>query len=335
LGVRYVLEGSVRRVGDQVRINAQLIDAETDSHRWAERFDRSVGDLFALQDEIVSRIAIALSVEMVVAEAARPAENPDAMDCILRGRAALAKPLSAESRNEAIEWFEQALSLAPSSAEAQAFMASALASRVIDVFPGSSDADTDRAESLARRAVGASPRSARAHLAMANVLRAQRRYAEAISEYEAALALNRNLVGALADIGRLKIYVGPIDDAIPFQEQAIRLSPRDRSIWNWYFRIGEAHLLQSRLNEAIAWLEKARNAAPAVWFLHFYLAAAYALSGRPESARAELGVAKGLQGAAFKGNVARLAGLFAPAPEIRTRFEAIIRAGLSARMPEE
>jgi TolB-like protein len=335
LGVRYVLEGSVRRVGDQVRINAQLIDGETDSHRWAERFDRSVGDLFALQDEIVSRIAIALNVEMVVAEAARPAENPDAMDCMLRGRAALAKPLSVESRNEAIEWFERALSLAPSSAEAQAFMASALACRVIDVLPGSSDADTDRAERLARQAVAASPRSARAHSAMAQVLRAQRRYAEAISEYEAALALNRNLVGALADIGRLKIYVGPIDDAIPFQEQAIRLSPRDPSIWNWYFRIGEAHLLQSRLNEAIAWLEKARNAAPAVWFLHFYLAAAYVLSGRPELARAELGVAKGLQGAAFESSVARLGGHFAPAPEIRTRFEAIIRAGLSARMPEE
>jgi adenylate cyclase len=335
LGVRYVLEGSVRRIGDRVRINAQLIDTETDSHRWAERFDRSVGDLFALQDEIVSRIAIALNVEMVVAEAARPAGNPDAMDCILRGRAALAKPLSVESRNDAIKWFERALSLAPSSTEAQAFMASALAGRVIDVFPGSSDADTDRAERLARQAVAASPRSATAHVAMADVLRAQRRYAEAISEYEAALALNRNLVRALADIGRLKIYVGPIDDAIPFQEQAIRLSPRDPSIWNWYFRIGEAHLLQSRLNEAIAWLEKARNAAPAVWFLHFYLAAAYVLSGCPESARAALGVAERLQGAAFEGNVARLAGLFAPAPEIRTRFEAIIRAGLSARTPEE
>jgi len=335
LGVRYVLEGSVRRIGDRIRINAQLIDAETDSHRWAERFDRSVGDLLALQDEIVSRIAIALNVEMVVAEAARPAENPDAIDCILRGRAAMAKPLSVESSDEAIEWFERALSLAPSSAEAQAWMAGALSGRVIDVLPGSSDADTDRAERLARQAVAASPRSARAHVAMANVLRAQRRYAEAISEYEAALALNRNLVGALACIGRLKIYVGPIDDAIRFQEQAIRLSPRDPSIWNWYFRIGEAHLLQSRLNEAIEWLKKARNAAPAVWFLHFYLAAAYVLSGRPELARAELGVAKGLQGAAFEGNVTRLAGLFAPAPEIRTRFEAIIRAGLSARMPEE
>ena len=335
LGVRYVLEGSVRVVGNQVRVNAQLIDAETDSHRWAERFDRSVGDLFVLQDEIVSRVAIALAVEMVVAEAARPVESPDVVDCILRGRAALAKPRSVESSNEAIEWFERALSLAPSSAEALACMANTLAMGVIDVLPSSSEADTDRAERFARQAVAASPRSARARFAMAQVLRAQRRYAEAIPEYEAALSLDRNLVGALANIGRLKIYVGPIDDAIPLQEQAIRLSPRDRGIWNWYFRIGEAHLLQSRLNEAIAWLEKARIAAPGVWFLHFYLAAAYALSGSSELARAALGVAKGLEGADFERNVVRPGGHFAPAPEIRTRFEAIYRAGLSAGMTQE
>jgi TolB-like protein len=335
LGVRYVLEGSVRLAGNQVRINAQLIDAETDSHRWAERFDRSVGDLFVLQDEIVSRIATALALEMVVAEAARPVENPDVVDCILRGRAALAKPRSVESSNEAIEWFERALSLAPTSAEALACMANTLAMGVIDVLPGSSEADTDRAERFARQAVVASPRSARAHFAMANVLRAQRRYAEAISEFEAALMIDCNLVGALANIGRLKIYVGPIDDAIPLQEQAIRLSPRDRWVWNWYFRIGEAHLLQSRLNEAVAWLEKARIAAPAVWFLHFYLAAAYALNGCSESARAALGVAKELQGAALETNVARLGGHFAPTPEIRTRFEAIYQAGLSAAKTQE
>src|SRR5262249_34236521 len=156
---------------------------------------------------------IALNVEIAVAEAARPTENPDAIDCILRGRAALAKPYSVESSNEAVKWFERALSLAPSSTEAQAGMASTLARHMINVLPRSSDADTDRAARLARQAIAGSPRSAGGHVAMANVLRAQRRYAGAISEYEAALALNRNLVGALADIGRLKIYVGPIDDA--------------------------------------------------------------------------------------------------------------------------
>ena len=94
LGVRYVLEGSVRRSGNQVRVNAQLIDAETDAHLWAERFDRDTGDLFALQNEITSRIAVALDLELVAAEAARPTEHPDALDYILRGRAAMLKPPS-------------------------------------------------------------------------------------------------------------------------------------------------------------------------------------------------------------------------------------------------
>jgi hypothetical protein len=95
--VRYVLEGSVRRSGNRVRVNAQLIDAETDVHMWAERFDGDTGDLFAVQDEITSRIAVALDLELVGAEAARPTEHPDALDYILRGRAARLK-LSSRAR---------------------------------------------------------------------------------------------------------------------------------------------------------------------------------------------------------------------------------------------
>src|SRR5215469_14810632 len=94
LCVRYVLEGSVRRSGNQVRVNAQLIDAETDAHLWAERFDGNAADLFALQDEITSRIAVALNLELLSAEAARPTERPDVLEYILRGRAAWNKPPS-------------------------------------------------------------------------------------------------------------------------------------------------------------------------------------------------------------------------------------------------
>jgi len=92
LGVRYVLEGSVRRSGNQVRVNAQLIDAERDAHLWAERFDGEMVELFALQNEITSRLANTLGVELIAAEAARPTEHPDALDYILRGRAAGLKP---------------------------------------------------------------------------------------------------------------------------------------------------------------------------------------------------------------------------------------------------
>ena len=132
LGVRYVLEGSVRRSGDQVRINAQLIDAETDEHLWADRFDGDTGDLFAVQDEITSRIAVALDLELVGAEVARPTEHPDALDYILRGRAASLKPQSRENRAEAIGLFERALALDPQSVEAQSWLAIALVARVLD-----------------------------------------------------------------------------------------------------------------------------------------------------------------------------------------------------------
>ena len=122
LGVRYVLEGSVRRSGNQLRVNAQLIDAEIDAHLWAERFDRDTGDLLALQNEITSRIAVALNLELLAVEAARPTEHPDALDYILRGRAAWLKPRSRDTYAEAISLFEHALALDPGSVEAQSLV---------------------------------------------------------------------------------------------------------------------------------------------------------------------------------------------------------------------
>jgi hypothetical protein len=108
--VRYLLEGSVSRSGTQVRVNAQLIDAASRAHLWAERFDRDAGDLFALQNEITSRIAIALNLELVTAEAARPTEHPDALDYILKGRAVLyGKPRTPDTYEEAINLFEQSV----------------------------------------------------------------------------------------------------------------------------------------------------------------------------------------------------------------------------------
>jgi hypothetical protein len=120
LGVRYVIEGSVQRSGNRVRISAELINAETDAHLWAERFNGETSDLFALQDEISSRIAIALGIELIGREAARPTQNPDALDYILRGRAAMLKPPSRESRAEAVGLFDRALALDPRSSRRRA-----------------------------------------------------------------------------------------------------------------------------------------------------------------------------------------------------------------------
>ena len=327
LGVRYVLEGSIRHSDNRVRVNAQLIHAETDSHLWAERFDRSAEDLFALQDEITNWIAKALNVELPAAEAARPVEHLDALDCILRGRAAANKSRSLAALDEAIRWYERALVFDPASTEAQTHLAAALAYRIQDFVPESSDADIERAEKLARQAIMSSPRSARAHNSMAEVLRTQRKYTEAISEYEAALALDRNFVNALAAMGRCKTYIGPVDDAILAQQCAIRLSPRDPALFNWYFRIGEAHLLQSRVDQAIHWLEKARSSGPAIWYVHAWLAAACAHKGDLARAHAELAAAMALQGSGFERGIAHIADRFS-APDIRARFDATILAGI-------
>ena len=205
LGVRYVLEGSVQRSGNQVRVNAQLIDAETDAHLWAERFDRDIGDLFALQNEITGRIAVALNLELIGAEAGRPTEHPDALDYIFRGRAALAKPQSRDNYAEAISLYERALALDPGSVEAQSLLASALAGRVLEGMTNSRAADIERAEGLVEQALAASPRSPLAHYARGQVLRAQGRYEEAIPEYETAIASNRNWVAAISALGRMQV----------------------------------------------------------------------------------------------------------------------------------
>ena len=337
LGVRHVMEGSVRRSGNLVRVNTQLIDAETDAHMWAERFDHDTDDLFVLHNEITSRIANALEVELITAEAARPTEHPDALDYILRGRAARLKPNSRDSFVERISLFEHALALDPQSVEAQTRLASSLAGRVFDLMTGSAAADLARADRLVRQALAASPRYALAHHVKGQVLRAQNRLEEAISEYETVIELDRNAPGAYANLGWCKFLTGSIEEAIPALEQALRLSPRDHRAGNWLGRIGLVHLLQSCTDEAILWLEKARAAGPAFPLVHIWLAAAYALKGANERAAAELAEARKLGGEFAYASIARMAAAGAwSEPKIRVLLEATFFAGLrKAGMPEE
>ena len=195
--MRYVLEGSVRRSGNQVRVNAQLIDAETDAHLWAERFDRDTSDLFALQDEITSRIANALSIELVArrqpGRPSIPMRWTTSSGDVLHG----SKPASRDRYVEAISLFEQALALDPRSVEAQSLLARALAARVLDRMTDSAAADIARAQGLVEQALAASPRNPFAHFAKGQVLRARDRCEEAMPEYETAIALDRNWVVAL------------------------------------------------------------------------------------------------------------------------------------------
>jgi TolB-like protein/DNA-binding SARP family transcriptional activator len=336
LGVHYVLEGEVQRLRDRVRVTAQLIDAETDAHLWAERFEGNAGDLLTLQDEITNRIAIALDLELVDAAAAHPVERPDALDYILRGRAARLRPPSRENRAEQVLLFERALALDQNSVAAQSWLAIELAARALDSMTDTVAADIARAETLAERALAASPRSSVARFAKGQVLRAQHRYDEAIVEYETVISLNRNWAHAYSHLGWCKFMSGLIEELIPAQEQAIRLSPRDPQIGLFYSRIGRAHLLQSRIEEAITWCNKARNATPAAAIFRSFLASAYALKGDIRRAAAELAEARRLVGDDRYSSIAHLRTVDSwGVPRIQAMIETTYFAGLrKAGVPE-
>jgi len=337
LGVHYVLEGSVRRSGAQVRVTAQLIDAMTHAHLWAERFDYDVGDLFALQDEITGRIAGELKIELIRAESARLTQNLNALDYILRGRAAGLKPNSRDTVAERIRMFEHALALDPQSAEAQSRLANVLVQRVLNGLGDSAVDDLGRADGLIDQALAASPRSAYSHYVKGRVLRARNRLRDATTEFETAIALDRNLLAAFWSLAWCKLYAGSLDEVVPLVEQAIRLSPRDPDIGGWYHAIGTVHLLQSRIDEAIAWFEKARSALPGLPYYHSYLAAAYALAGDTQSASAELAEARRLANDDRFSSLARLRAVgYFGMPKTQALYEATYLVGLrKAGMPEE
>jgi len=289
--------------------------------------------VFSLQNEITSRIAIALNTELVTAEAARPTNDPDALDYILRGRTARFRPVSRKGYAEAISLFEHALVLDPRSVEAQSLLAGALAGRVLDQMSDAVTADVVRAEGLAGQAIAASPGSPLAHHAKGQVLRAQRRWEEALPEYETAFASDRNWLSALNGIAYCKFYTGSLDEVIPLMEQAIRLSPRDPEIGLFYHQIGRVHVLQSRVELAIPWLERARNAIPEATYVRYMLASAYALKGDSERAADELAqLSSGRRPSLAR---SRAVGYFG-VPKVRALYEATFFAGLrKAGMPEE
>jgi adenylate cyclase len=235
--------------------------------------------------------------------------------------------------------FEHALALDPQSVEAQSRLAVVLVDRVLIGMADSAAADLACAEGLVDQALAASPRYALAHFANGQVLRAQKRWEEAIPEYETVLASNRNWVAALICLGWCKLYAGSIEEVTPLEEQAIRLSPRDPFMGHCYYLIGTVHLLQSHIDEAIVWLERGRSAMPAVPAHRSRLASAYALRGETERAAAELAEARRLDGGDLFSSIAHLKaypGAWWGVPKIRALYEATYFAGLrKAGMPEE
>lgn len=290
LGVRYLLEGSVRRIGNQVRTNVQLVDTQTGGHLWADRFDGDAGNLAAMHEAVTSNLAATLGLELIEA-AARGASheaNPDAVDLVLRARGAAMRPRTRENVAEARDYFERALKLAPELVEARIGLADILSNTVMSLISENRSADLARADELVSKAIASHPKIAWAHYVKGEVLRAQHRTDDAARFYQAALALDRNYVPAIANLGYVRVLNGQSSEAIPLFEQAIRMSPRDPLLPIWYSRIGLAEIYLEHFDRATATLETSRSINPTRVWCHLYLAANYALLGRSEDARASL-----------------------------------------------
>jgi|RhiMethySRZTD1v2_1073278.scaffolds.fasta_scaffold97188_2 TolB-like protein/class 3 adenylate cyclase len=288
LGVRYVLEGSVQRGGNRMRVNVQLIDAESGAHLWAERFDKPVADLFDMQDEIVARLAGTLSAQLVAAEARRAeqAPDPDSMDLYFQGMACINRGETPEYAAQAKEFFARALALDPGNVEAL------VGGAFVDSVVGAHMFSNDRAERLAAaeaaatRALSLAPNHAWAHMVLGNVQIFTNRPLQGIAQCERALALDRNLAMAHSYIGHAKIGIGRSEETEAHVAEALRLSPRDTTAYVWMAGAGAAKLYLGADEAAVAWLRRAiennRNQAIA----HFWLAAALAFLGRVDEARA-------------------------------------------------
>ena len=288
LNVRYVLEGSVQRSGNRLRVNVQLIDAETGNHLWAERFDKPVADLFDMQDEIVSRLANALDAQLMAAEARRAEStpHPSSMDAYFQGRAYMNKGMAPESLAKAQQFFARALALDPQNTAALTSVALA------DAAIGATNFTDDRAvrlaasEAAATKAISLAPDYALAHMALGIVYILTDRAAQGIAECEQALALDRNLTDAHALIGWGKLNLGRAAETEGHVQEALRLSPRDIFAFRWMMFVGAAKLFLGADAEAVARLRRSIEANRNSPVAQFYLAAGLALLGSLDEARA-------------------------------------------------
>jgi TolB-like protein len=288
LQVRYALEGSVQRGGNRMRVNVQLIDTGTGSHLWAERFDKPVGDLFDMQDEIVARLARQLGTQLIGAEARRAerAPNPDSVDHYFQGMAWLNKGNTPDYLLQARGYFERALTLDPGNIEALVWGA------YVDVFMASLYAGGDRAARLTAgeaalvRALSLAPEHAWAHLSLGLLQIQTKRAVQGIAECERALALDRNLAPAHAMIGLAKFRIGRGEETEAHVEEALRLSPRDSFVAAWMSIEGDAKLFLGKDEEAVARLSRAIALNRNNPYTNFLLAAALANLDRIDEARA-------------------------------------------------
>jgi TolB-like protein/Tfp pilus assembly protein PilF len=291
LGVRYVLEGSVQPSGAQMRVNAQLIDAESGAHLWAEQFDTLRADLLQMQDEIVTHLARAMEIQLTYAEATRlkrpQAANPDAEDLALQCEAAVRKGgLIGKEADAGYRLCEQALDADPNSDRALGVLSTKYYLPVGYGISTDPKADLKRADDLASRAIALNPNLDGHHIAKALILLNQARYEESIAEGERALVLNPANVDAVGGVlGWDYLYLGQFEKSLEFFDKAIRLSPRDPAMAIWYDGKSVAHFGLKQYDQAI---ESARRAVVIDSMMIPDLAAPLALTGHEADARERL-----------------------------------------------
>ena len=299
LGVRYVLEGSVRQSGHRVRMNVQLIDAETGGHLWAERFDADRRNLTEAADEITGCLAWTLNLELVEAVGRRIEQergmDPDAHDLAMRGWALFYRPLSAAALQDAQRAFEQALDLDPQSVGARIGLATVLATMMLEGWSISPLEEQARVEGLLAEVFAHGANDPMAYHAMAMLRRSQNRLTEARIAAERSITLDHNNSAALYELGVTRMYLGQPEVGIPHIEKAIRLSRRDPRVVAMQYELGRCHMLLGHLDQAIELFNRVRAASPGYWDVHMWLAAALGLKGDLDTAKAELAEARRLK----------------------------------------
>jgi adenylate cyclase len=297
LGVRYVLEGSVQRDGTRVRVNAQLIDAETGAHLWADRFEEDVVDLFKLQDQVVARLANALGIELIKAEAQRDERiaHPDAFDLTMRGRALqmqAQEQRTKENNNAARAMFEQALAIDPNDAGA---LAGEATTYLFDKAFGWAEPGVDydaKVVGLADRSIAIAPEEARPYSTKSLYLTTVNRPAEGLRAADAGLAVNPSDALLHAARGLAEDFLGHFDQGISEVRQAMRLSPRDPNTGAWHNFASLAELGLGHFDAAIEESNKAIDAGYRVFPPYVQLAVAYALEGKLAEAKVALAEAR-------------------------------------------
>ena len=294
LGVRYVLEGSVQPSGEKMRVNAQLIDAGSGAHLWAEQFDTPRADLLQMQDAIVTHLANAMDFQLLQAEGARlkrtPAANPDAEDLALQCFAAASKAgFIGKEADPAYALCEQALAIDPNNVRALTWLGIKFFALAQTGVSGDPKGDLERADELVSKALALDPNWTVSHLIKGAILRFQARYPEAVAEHERALALDPSNVNAAGDLGFDYLMHGDSDKSLEYFDKAIRESPHDSQLGAWYGGKAAANFELKNYDQAIEWARKAIAVNPNyVQWIHASLVAALALAGHDAEAREAL-----------------------------------------------